>query len=54
VTASHLEKHIVEEITRFFADYNFIQVDTLNKVKIDPELREIFISPILLKMKKLG
>jgi len=40
-----MEEHRVEKIAQFFAHYSFIQINSgKNKVKIDPELREIFIS----------
>jgi len=51
-TIIQLEKHRVEEIAKFFAYYRFIQINSIkNKVKIDPELREIFIAPIPMKEK---
>jgi len=49
-TITQMEEHRVEEIAQFFAHYSFIQINSVkNKVKIDPELRKIFISPISMR-----
>lgn len=53
-TIIHMEEHRVEEIAQFFAHYSFIQINSVkNKAKIDPELREIFISPSIDRGKRL-
>ena len=45
-TIIHMEEYMIEEIAQFFAHYTFIQINSVkNRVKIDPELREIFVSP---------
>jgi len=45
VAAIHLDEDKVKKIIRFFARYGFVQFNKAqNKVKIEPQLREIVLS----------